>query len=261
MEGVSIDVDDDATTLVLEEVSDDLKQYVRERLAAFCFGAVEVEEDRDYYSFKRTIEEFLKRLDAKPKTTRLGMVGELVVHVLMPSAHPLLTSTAVFFNKEERSIKKGFDLTFHESTTSTVWYGEVKSGEASEGQAADEKTDALLLTAASDIAGKLSRDVQRSRWDSAILDAALTLESSRARTVKALLRSDAKQFGGGETAKKRVVLAAALIHALDHCRVSSVGTRSTVEKIARSERFDALRVIVVQQSELDAIVDFLRSEI
>lgn len=234
---------------------------MRQRLAAFCFGAVEVAEDADYYSFEATITELLKRFDSKPPATKVGMVGELVVHVLMPSSHPTLSSSAIYFNKEERSIKKGFDLTFHEGAEKTIWYGEVKSGHVKEEESADDKSSSLLKTAAADVAGKLSSDAQRSRWDAAIYDAGLTLESSQAKTVKALLRSDARQIATGTQIKKNVVLAAAVVHSVGHCRVSGGAVLGVAEEIVNSGRFDATRILVIQQEELETIVSYLRSEL
>lgn len=261
MEGISTVSSGETAVLVLEHVSDELKELLRERLAAFCFGAVEVALDADYYSFEETITELITRFDSKPRATKVGMVGELVVHVLMPSSHPTLSSTAIYFNKEERSIKKGFDLTFHETTKKAIWYGEVKSGHVTKNESADDKTSSLLKTAAADVAGKLSRDAQRSRWDAAIYDAGLTLESNQAKTVKALLRSDARQIATGTQIKKNVVLAATVVHSVGHCRVSGDATLRVAEEIVNSSRFDATRILVVQQEELETIVSYLRSEL
>jgi hypothetical protein len=260
MEGISAVASGETAVLVVEHVSDELKKLLRQRLAAFCFGAVEVELDSDYYSFEATITELLTRFDSKPKATKIGMVGELVVHVLMPSSHPSLSSSAIYFNKEERSIKKGFDLTFHEGTKA-IWYGEVKSGHVKDNESADDKSSSLLKTAAADVAGKLSQDAQRSRWDAAIYDAGLTLESSQAKTVKALLRSDARVIATGTQIKKNVVLAATVVHSVGHCRVSVEATAVVAEEIVNSKRFDATRILVIQQEELETIMSYLRSEV
>lgn len=262
MDGITAIASGETAVLVLEHVSSELKDFLKERLAAFCHGSALVAEDADYYSFAGTITEFLRRYDTKPLATRIGMAGELAIHAMMPSSHPSLSSCAVFFNKEERSIKKGFDLTFHETGTETVWYAEVKSGETHNGETVDDKSSSLLKTAAADIAGKLSQDAQRSRWDAAIIDAGLTLESRAATSVKALLRSDSNELvGTNATGKKSVVLAATVLHSPGHCQLSAEAAADVSKKIADSGSFKQTRVLVFQQEELNTIVGFLRAEL
>lgn len=251
-------VSGETALVIVESISDEFREHLRERLAAFCYGAVLVDEDASYYSFERTISEFLVRYETKAPATKIGMAGELIVHVLMPHAHPDLSSSAVFLNKEERSIKKGFDLTFHAPKSDALWYGEVKSGEVADGQSADEKSATLLKLAAADIADKLGPGAERSRWDSAIYDAGATLESSQAHTAKALLRSDVSSALDGKKYDKNVVLAAAVLHALDHCRISPEALGDTVDGLNSSGRFSKMAVLAVQQDEIESVIEFLR---
>lgn len=261
MEGIRHDVAGETALSVVEMISDEFRSHLQERLAAFCFGAAQASEDAEYYSFEKTISEFLARYEKKPNATKLGMAGELIVHVLMPHTHPTLSSSAVFLNKEERSIKKGFDLTFHSADGKGIWYGEVKSGEVGPNQNADQKSATLLKIAANDIADKLGPGAQRSRWDSAIVDAGLTLESSHAKTAKALLRSDVGAATAGDAYTKNVVLGAAVMHELDHCQISQHGVVTAVSGLNTSGRFSSMYVLVIQQQEVEAVISFLREVI
>lgn len=258
IEGIRLHEAGSTALVVVESVSDKFKMHLRERLAAFCYGAVEAAEDTTYYSFEKTVKEFLDRYEKKPDSTKIGMAGELIVHVLMPHTHPELSSSAVFFNKEERSIKKGFDLTFHAADGQSIWYGEVKSGEVNERQTADEKSASLLKLAARDLSAMLGPGAERSRWDSAMIDAGLTLESAQAKTAKALLRSDVSFATAGDGYTKNVVLASAVMHALDHCQVSDAELHSTVAGLNIDARFSSMCVLVVQQEEIESIISFLR---
>lgn len=253
-----MEVSGETALVVVESISDEFREHLRERLAAFCYGAVLADEDSSYYSFERTISEFLIRYETKASTTKIGMAGELIVHVLMPRAHPGLSSSAVFLNKEERSIKKGFDLTFHAPKGDALWYGEVKSGEVGAGQTADEKSASLLKLAANDIADKLGPGAERSRWDSAIYDAWATLESAQAQTAKALLRSDVSSALDGESYDKNVVLAAAVMHALEHCQISGDALADVVDGLNQSNRFTKMSVLAVQQDDIESVIAFLR---
>ncbi|MCD7102071.1 hypothetical protein [Pseudoclavibacter sp. 13-3] len=258
IEGLSLQSDGNTALVVIESISDTFKEHLQKRLAAFCYGAQTAAEDSSYYSFENTIREFLDRYEKKPESTKIGMAGELIVHVLMPHTHARLSSTAVFFNKEERSIKKGFDLTFHGVDGNALWYGEVKSGRVNESQTADEKSADLLKKAASDIADKLGPGAERSRWDSAIIDAGITLQSPQAATAKALLRSDVSSAVAGSDFEKNVVLASTVIHALDHCQLSSEKLIETVRGLKKSSKFSSMCVLSVQQEEIESVISFLR---
>lgn len=260
MEDVSVWLDDDIAVVVVHTLSDEIREGLRVRLSGFCYGAAAVDADLDFYSFENTIEQFLERFDSKTVETQVGMIGELLVHLLMPSTHPALTSSAVFFNKEERSIKKGFDLTFHEGDGKAIWYGEVKSGGVGV-ESADTKAGVLLKKAASDLADKLGSGAHRSRWESALIDADLTLQSAHASTVKALLRSDASTLKSGSSISRNAVLASAVFHDAEHCVLTAVETRKAVDAIVKGAKFDKVRMLVIQKTAMNHVVEFLRTEL
>src|SRR5690554_1107215 len=126
MEGVLLLTAGTSSVVVVERLSEELQELIRARLSAVCHGAVRAAEDEEFYSYSRTVAEFLRRFDPKPKKIKTGMVGELLVHIFAGMTFPSLASGAVFFNKEERSMKKGFDLTFHDDSRQELWYAEVK---------------------------------------------------------------------------------------------------------------------------------------
>ncbi|WP_169164139.1 hypothetical protein [Cellulomonas taurus] len=253
-----MELDNDVAVVIVDEVSEQLGVQLRDRLAAYCFGSANVADDADYYSFERTIKELLVRYDTKPHETKIGMAGELLVHVLVPHTHPNMSSSAVFLNKEERSIKKGFDLTFHATADGSVWYGEVKSGVVKGTQLADEKSVDLLKTAAADIADKLGKGAQRSRWDSAVADAVLTLEASQAASAKKLLRNDATEAAAGKLKNKNVLVAAVVMHEIGHCEISGAHVRQAVSSLNSTGRFSSVAVLVAQQHEIETLLDHLR---
>lgn len=258
VDGIEVEHTQGATLVIVRAISDDFRTHVHDRLAEYCYGATTVSEDADFYSFEKTVTEFLERYNPKPRKTQLGMAGELIVHVLMPLLHSELTSAAVYFNKEERSIKKGFDLTFLGSSESGIWYGEVKSGEVAEGSDADEKAAALIDTAASSLAAMLDDVSLLSRWDAALIDTRLTLELGLATTARELLRSDSETVRRGGTVTKRVLLAGAVMHELGHCIVTTTGVDRIVETIASGDQFSESKILVIQQDALEAVIEYLR---
>lgn len=258
VDGIEIEQMRGATLVIVRAISDDFRSHVRDRLAEYCYGATTVSEDTNFYSFEKTVAEFLERYNPKPRKTQLGMAGELIVHVLMPLLHAELTSAAVYFNKEERSIKKGFDLTFLGSNESAIWYGEVKSGEVALRSNADEKAAALIDTAAASLASMLDDVSLLSRWDAALIDTGLTLELGLAKTARELLRSDSETVRRGGTVNKRVLLAGAVMHELGHCIVTTAGVDNIVESIASNDQFSESKILVIQQDALEAVIDYLR---
>lgn len=258
MEGIEIEELQGASVVVVREISDEFRRHVRQRLAEYCYGAIVVTEDSKFYSFERTVSEFLERFDPKSPTTKIGMAGELIVHLLMPLLHPDLTPAAIYFNKEERSIKKGFDLTFLSSTDTTIWYGEVKSGEADESLQADDKAVGLINDAASSIYSMLEDPGRLSRWDAAVIDTHLTLEGGYARSARELLRSDSDAVREGAIIDKRVVLGGAVIHELGHCIVTSDRAERVVDSVNQSARFTGSRIIIIQQGALESVIQYLR---
>jgi hypothetical protein len=269
MEGVRVSLSGDSAVAIVESISEAFALNLRSRLTEFCYGASkvsaavadEIEEndpDNAYYSFNQTIREFLLRYDPKPDETKIGMAGELLVHALMPHMYPHLTTSAVFFNKEERSIKKGFDVTYYEATNDSVWYGEAKSGKVRSDKTATQKASSLLGKAASDVAEKLTTDTQESRWESALTDAMLTLQDPQGRKASSLLRSDAKAIRAQNKFDKRVVLTATVFHALDHCQVDAPAMAAKAARIRRKKDFTDMICVIFQQHEVETLVSHLR---
>ncbi|MCT9821126.1 hypothetical protein N3K63_12640 [Microbacterium sp. W1N] len=259
MRGTTATRNGNAATVLIVEFSDELKDELRARFTAFCYGAERVQEDNDYYSIEATVSEFLTRFDSKPDETKIGMVGELLMHLLHPTTYADLLSAAVYFNKEDRSIKKGFDLSFLQQSPDTVWYGEVKSGELGALASADDKLHALFLHAARDLHEKLTTP-QRSRWDAALLDADLTLASGHAATVKQLLRSDTRALEDGASISRRAFLGSVVLHDIDASAISQDGTDRSMSSIAGSAKFQDVKLLAIQHVGIQEIVSFIRTQ-
>lgn len=257
MEGIDfIDVGK-AHLVIVRGVSDEFQDHLRERLAAYCYGASAAGEDTEFYSFDRTMEEFLVRFNSKSRATKIGMAGELLTHILMPVIHPNLSVASVYFNKEERSIKKGFDLTFFESASSSVWYGEVKSGEVINPAMADDKAADLIGLAESSLAEMLDDAAHLSRWDAALIDTHLTLESNEAATVRKLFQTDSSTIRKGNSIKKQAILSSAVMHELAHCEVSPAVAAAIAQKVESNATFTDFRVLIIQQDALEAVIESL----
>lgn len=261
MNGLRVVTIGDASILVLEEVTEEIEAALIARLSDYCYGRVKSAEDPDYYSLDTTIEEFFRLYDAKGYETRLGIAGELVVHLLVPHGHERLIAAALFLNKEENSIKKGFDLTFYDDQDGGLWYGEVKTGRVNEEQTADSKARDLVGVAERSLHDMFTSDVRKKRWDAALLDADATLQSTEAETVKKLLRADFKTVNAGAPAKVRALLCGVVMHNIDLSEIDVDTGKALIESVSARKRFADLRLLLIQQSDLEDLVEVLRASV
>jgi hypothetical protein len=210
------------------------------------------------HSYQNTLTEFLNRYTRKPENTKKGMMGELIAHLVINKVLPNLQKIGILFNKEERSIRKGFDLTYVEVDESVIWYGEVKSGEINQGETSDEKTSALLHEAKGSMAEFLTGQ-RSSLWNSVITDVGLSLAQDQHRKVKELLDADLQQIQN-EGVQKSAILISVLFHDIgDPVAAASVGNCHTT--IAGENRFANVILFSIQKSTYQRIEEFLRQEI
>lgn len=261
MNGVRVVTVGDASILVLDKVTQEIKDTLIARLVEYCYGRVKAAEDPEYYSFELTINEFFKLYDTKSEKTKLGIAGELIVHLLVPQGHEELISAALYLNKEERAIKKGFDLTFYDDHDGSLWYGEVKAGRVSGAQTADSKVRELIGVAERSLHEMFTSDVRKKRWDAAVLDADATLQSAQALTVKKLLRADFKTVHGGEAVKVRALLCGVVMRDLLLDQIDSKTGEALINSVMGRDRFANLRLLLIQQSDLEDLIDVLRATI
>lgn len=111
----------------VENLIDELKQEIRNRLAAVCHGVDQTQSSLKIYSYKETVKEFIKRYKTPKDDSedrKKGMIGELLVHVIL-ELEGRFTTASPFFNMEERSFKKGYDVALFETETNELWIAEV----------------------------------------------------------------------------------------------------------------------------------------
>ena len=80
--GVEHKAFDEFSIFYISELSDDLKAVIRNCLASVCHGAAKAATGRQMYCYKITLQEFLRRYNGKSESTRKGMIGELLLHIL-----------------------------------------------------------------------------------------------------------------------------------------------------------------------------------
>jgi len=114
-------------------LSDDMKDVIRNRLVSICHGEVNNDSDIDIFSYKETIKAFLERYSKNDDNRKKGMIGELLVHIIFEIEGKFVKSSP-FFNLEEKSFKKGYDITLISKANNELWITEIKSGEKQKNQ-------------------------------------------------------------------------------------------------------------------------------
>lgn len=94
------------TTKIMTEYSDMAESTTRRYLNQFC-------------------EMQIIKSDGKKDTTKKGMIGELLVHLLVKYFFDEYEIISPFLNMEERSIKKGYDAVLTEKSNPIIWLIEV----------------------------------------------------------------------------------------------------------------------------------------
>lgn len=114
---------------VVERLTDEIKKAMRDDLSRICFGERKSLSGKSIYSYERTIVEFVKRYKTKSEDIKIGMLGELLCHVMLPRFYSHLRPASAYFNAEESSVKKGFDIILYSQLDDSIWFTEVKAGE------------------------------------------------------------------------------------------------------------------------------------
>lgn len=257
--GISVTQEDGYILCCVDDFSDELKDIIREELGAICHGKSEVEEyGLESHSYKKTLSQFLTRYDPKTPETKKGMMGEFIAHLIINKVLPKLQKITILFNKEELSIRKGFDLTYVEVEGGVIWYGEVKSGELSNGDTVDGKNRSLLNDSKNGMREFLNGQ-RPNLWNSVIIDVGLSIAQNDRKKVKELLDADVSQLQEDNTVKKNAVLISVLFHDAQN-KVSAESVRDHLAEIAAEEIFENVIMFSIQKSTYSRIEDFLREE-
>jgi len=179
LDGISFTKKAEYALCHISNLTDTIKALLREQLSFICYGKSASESGLDIYNYKNTLIEFLVRYENKSPDTQKGMIGELLSHIIINEYFDEYNVVSPFFNKEERSIKKGFDVVLSAKSDYSIWITEVKSGELHDGKDSNQTTYDLLGTAKRDLIKRLNEEENRSLWLNAINDAKLAFENNR----------------------------------------------------------------------------------
>lgn len=262
MDGVSFKQVDQYALCCIENLSDELKAALRENLTRICHGADQASRDRAIFKYPATLRAFWDRYSSKPWKTKIGMLGELLSHVIILKLFPDFDVVSPFFNMEEKSIRKGFDLLLYESSKSNVWITEVKSGGLGEGKTPCAATRALLAKARDDLKGRLAEQ-ELNHWQNAINAARNSIHAKadyRESVLEILeLEGDMAEGSVATASDNNVFLISALFSDVSQRVAEKTISKFTTDLVDKSI-FKSVLVLSLHKGTLERLEDFLRME-
>lgn len=263
--GVTKEDYSDYVLYYIENFSDELKSEIRSRLVSICHGAEHAQSTRVIYSYKYTLKEFIKRYKTNQDASenrKKGMIGELLVHVIL-EIEGRFTVASPFFNMEERSFKKGFDIALFDSKTEELWITEVKSGNKQKSQATASSAIVGLINTAKDDLNRRLNDHNVTLWYNAINAATLSMNSGTHQkdALIKLLQDSADNVADESNSSDmfNVVLSGMLFHPM-HERMEALKVGQKHKKIVEKKLFQKVYVIAIQKETFEKVYNFLESE-
>lgn len=260
--GVEHSCYDGYSIFYITSLSDELKAVIRSCLSTVCHGAAKAATGRPMYCYQTTLKEFVRRYKEKPEKTRKGMIGELLLHILLTEYLQDYQINSPFFNLEERSIKKGFDVVLNKKGTLDIWLAEVKSGECATGKNSSQTAVSLINTAKNDLDERLNGE-SLSLWMNAIHGAQVAIDD--ARDEKAAIVSILEDYGDDASANRvksadiNAILVGTVFNSLSD-RITSQKIEEKRSSICKAKKFNEIYVIAIQKETYEAVFAFLESE-
>lgn len=244
----------------INKFSNDLKSEIRNRLVAICHGGAKTGSSSKIYSYKETLKEFCKRYNSKAVKTKKGMIGELLSHIIIVNEFSNLLPASPYFNMEEGSIKKGFDIIFYDNDKDKIWITEVKSGESTKFKS-NRKNRSLINIAKNDLKSRLN-DPNRTIWLNAINGANVALKSGKIKDkINKIIEDIANDIvdDNASSADKDVILVSVLFKKLTDA-ISIVNTNNKRESIKKENIFGDLMVFSIQKETYQKVAKYLQEE-
>lgn len=183
------DILDDGTALTILEVDNldnELTLLIDKYLVSICEG---VYSDSALIDVKERVKELFRDKSSEEdeySTWEMGAVAEFFIHLYLNTEN--LKQECLFFNLEERSIKKGFDGYY--SNQSEQWIVESKSGSI---QTAGVSHKSKINEAVADLKKKFSGDVKNNPWSNAYNHAS-HIDVSAAKEIRKYIKGLSKDF-------------------------------------------------------------------
>lgn len=231
----------DSVILEIRNLSDELKDKIREQLVEICHGEYALVSGFNYHSFKETIKELVVFRIPKSKDKRVGAIGELLLNVMIRE-YTDMRIVSPFFNLEERNVKKGFDI-IAVDPNKDLWIIESKAGELGKLKTVNEKIRERINTAKRDLDKRLNMHNSQ-LWLNAVNSVRSALDdTSEKNTIVNILNKNANSCLSND---KNVVLGGTVFCVFDST-IDSIELGKLYNSILSSNKFSKLKLIAIQK--------------
>lgn len=263
--GVKRDGDPECGIYYIQELSEELKQEIRNQLVKICHGESKENSKSELYSYRQTLKEFIHKYqeDSVDNNRHKGLIGELLVHILIGIENEFLVTSA-FFNLEEHSFKKGYDITLYEKSTKEIWITEIKSGEKQKNHKTSSKSMVALINKAKTHLITHQKDVASSMlWHNAVNHATVALKNSRSekQAILDLLEKMGSKACNDEFSIKtcNVILAGVLFHSMTE-QILNKEIKKNFISLQKEQCFKKIFVMAIQKATFNKVYEFMKSE-
>lgn len=237
--------------LEIHNLSDELKDKIKEQLVEICHGEYALVSASKYFSFDATIKELVNHRLPKAKNKKIGAIGEILLNVMIREFTDMKI-VSPFFNIEERNVKKGFDIIAVDST-GDLWIIESKAGEQGKLKSSTEKVCERINVAKKDLDTRLNKDNSQ-LWLNAIKSVKSSLDdNSEKKTIMNILE---KNSNSCSSIDKNVVLGGTVFCLFDSV-IDSSKLNNLYISILESNKFSKIRLIAIQKQTFQAVIDYL----
>lgn len=252
MDGVIEKKNGENIILEIHNLSNELKNKIKEQLVEICHGEYALVSASKYFSFDETIKELVNHRLPKAKNKKIGAIGEILLNVMIREFTDMKI-VSPFFNIEERNVKKGFDIIAVDAA-GDLWIIESKAGEQGKLKSSTEKACERINVAKKDLDTRLNTDNSQ-LWLNAIKSVKSSLDdNSEKKTIMNILEKNSNN--SHSSIDKNVVLGGTVF-----CLFDSVIDQSQLDNlyksILNSNKFSKIRLIAIQKKTFQAVIDYL----
>ena len=246
----------------IENFSEEMQKLLREHLSYICYGISSAASGKKIYSYKSTLIEFRKRYENKSENTKMGMLGELLIHLIVRTFFDEYIVASPFFNLQERSIKKGFDVVLSSKSGQDIWLIEIKSGELHVNKGCTETTIDLINTAKYDLIKRLNNE-NHSLWINAVADAKYVFDNNQdSKKMIVDLLEKYCEFSNDEKVvsnKINVFLSSSLFSNLKD-NIDEIKIRERYATINKENIFKSVYILSIHKETFTKLINFIECE-
>lgn len=256
----------DYVIYIIENMTDELKNEIRDRLSYICHGVDQSKSNFKIYSYRETVKKFVDRCKSEEnnlvESRVVGMIGELLVHIILEIDGRFITASPLF-NMEEDSLKKGYDVILFDSNGQEIWVTETKSGQKQKKQkTASESAVALINKAKNDLNKRLN-NYNTTLWLNALNSVRVYMSNSdnQKDVVIGLLGQLSEDVVDNKFSSTQfnVVLSGVLFNPLTDL-IEEEKIKDTYTSIHDAGIFKKECIIAIQKGTYQAVYNFLLSE-